>query len=79
MVSTLDSESEDLGSNPGRSVISLIWGISSIGRARALQARGNGIETRILHLHLRGQLICSISLVVRTPVCGTGNPGSNPG
>ena len=26
------------------------WGISSIGRVRALQARGTGIETRILHL-----------------------------
>ena len=26
-----------------------IWGISSIGRVRALQARGTGIETRILH------------------------------
>ena len=25
-------------------------GISSIGRVRALQARGTGIETRILHL-----------------------------
>ena len=25
------------------------WGISSIGRARALQARGTEIETRILH------------------------------
>ena len=25
------------------------WGISSIGRVRALQARGTGIETRILH------------------------------
>ena len=25
------------------------WGYSSIGRARALQARGTGIETRILH------------------------------
>ena len=25
------------------------WGISSIGRVRALQARGTGIETPILH------------------------------
>jgi hypothetical protein len=25
------------------------WGYSSIGRARALQARGTGIETRYLH------------------------------
>ena len=35
-----------VGSNPtpGR-----IWGISSIGRVRALQARGTGIETPMLH------------------------------
>ena len=29
--------------------IQTAWGISSIGRVRALQARGTGIETRILH------------------------------
>ena len=28
------------------------WGYSSIGRARALQARGTGIETRYLHSYL---------------------------
>lgn len=27
-----------------------IWGISSVGRALALQARGHGFESRILHL-----------------------------
>ena len=34
------------------------WGISSIGRVRALQARGTGIETRILHLfwHMQWQV-----------------------
>ena len=53
-----------------------LWGYSSIGRARALQARGTGIETRYLH---NKKKICSISLVVRTPRCGRGNPGSYPG
>ena len=33
----------------GRLLITRVWGISSIGRVRALQARGTGIETRILH------------------------------
>ncbi len=56
------------------------WGCSSIGRARALQARGTGIETRHLHKFKNlTQIHCSISLVVRTPRCGRGNPGSNPG
>ena len=71
------------------------WGISSIGRVRRSQRRGTGIETRILHFWLgrvkgrprqagcapgHGSLImCSYSLVVRTPRCGRGNPGSNPG
>ena len=32
-----------------RRIIHNEWGISSIGRVRALQARGTGIETRILH------------------------------
>ena len=35
-----------LGSNPSPGSI---WGISSIGRVRALQARGTGIETPMLH------------------------------
>ena len=30
-----------------------IWGYSSIGRVRALQARGTGIETRYLQLKIR--------------------------
>ena len=30
-------------------IMRVVWGISSIGRVRALQARGTGIETRILH------------------------------
>ena len=42
------------GSNPVNNYLDLIdifgWGISSIGRARALQARGTGIETRILQI-----------------------------
>ena len=71
------------------------WGISSIGRVRRSQRRGTGIETRILHFCMgraqraagrspwaAGQaslVMCSYSLVVRTPRCGRGNPGSNPG
>ena len=57
-------------------VIQHIWGYSSIGRVRALQARGTGIETRYLQIIVN---LSSISLVVRTPRCGRGNPGSNPG
>ena len=38
-----------LGSNPSPGSI---WGISSIGRVRALQARGTGIETPMLHVSL---------------------------
>ena len=48
------------------------WGISSIGRVRRSQRRGTGIETRILH-------VCFYSIVVSTPACGAGDPGSNPG
>ena len=33
----------------GRLLYTAPWGISSIGRVRALQARGTGIETPILH------------------------------
>ena len=40
-----------LGSNPSPGSI---WGISSIGRVRALQARGTGIETPMLHFATRG-------------------------
>ena len=58
-------------------------GYSSIGRARALQARGTGIETRYLHpITIYIFYICVLSLIsleVRTPRCGRGNPGSNPG
>ena len=41
-----------VGSEAGRAAAWTLrneWGISSIGRVRALQARGTGIETRILH------------------------------
>ena len=81
-----------VGSNPtpvtfADGSIHLTWGISSIGRVRRSQRRGTGIETRILHSFAgaRGQrlvsnlIMCSYSLVVRTPRCGRGNPGSNPG
>ena len=54
----------------------IMRGCSSIGRARALQARGTGIETRHLQYIIN---LSSISLVVRTPRCGRGSPGSNPG
>ena len=48
------------------------WGISSIGRVRALQARGTGIETRILH-------VWSYSVMVITLDFESSDPGSNPG
>ena len=41
------SQALDPGSIPGRR-IAAFWGISSIGRVRALQARGTGIETPML-------------------------------
>ena len=46
------SQALDPGSIPGRRTATF-WGISSIGRVRALQARGTGIETPMLH-----QLFC---------------------
>ena len=66
-----------VGSNPtpvtfAERSIHLTWGISSIGRVRRSQRRGTGIETRILHM-------CFYSIVVSTPACGAGDPGSNPG
>ena len=81
-----------VGSNP--TPVTDLWGISSIGRVRRSQRRGTGIETRILHLlfflicarrarravnRFRTHRMRSYSLVVRTPRCGRGNPGSNPG
>ena len=42
------SQALDPGSIPGRRSATF-WGISSIGRVRALQARGTGIETPMLH------------------------------
>ena len=39
-----------IGSNILCSQLARSWGISSIGRVRALQARGTGIETPILHI-----------------------------
>ena len=57
-----------------------VRGISSIGRVRRSQRRGTGIETRILHCFcISNACKCLYSLVVRTPLCGSGNPGSNPG
>ena len=46
------SQALDPGSIPGRR-IAAFWGISSIGRVRALQARGTGIETPMLHFASR--------------------------
>ena len=72
------------GSNPFRvtSFRTYSWGISSIGRVRRSQRRGTGIETRILH-SFTNLVLYHVkrfhSLVVRTPLCGSGNPGSNPG
>ena len=45
------SQALDPGSIPGRRSAAF-WGISSIGRVRALQARGTGIETPMLHVSL---------------------------
>ena len=45
------SQALDPGSIPGRRRAAF-WGISSIGRVRALQARGTGIETPMLQLFL---------------------------
>ena len=76
-----------VGSNPtpvtfAERSIHLTWGISSIGRVRRSQRRGTGIETRILH-SFTNLVLYHVkrfhSLVVRTPLCGSGNPGSNPG
>ena len=50
------SQALDPGSIPGRRSQMRIFftrGISSIGRVRALQARGTGIETPMLHFALR--------------------------
>ena len=46
------SQALDPGSIPGRR-IAAFWGISSIGRVRALQARGTGIETPMLQFFSR--------------------------
>ena len=70
------SLSGGVGSNPTSVSFLHQWGISSIGRVRRSQRRGTGIETRILHFLTYKRFL---SLVVRTPLCGSGNPGSNPG
>ena len=60
-----------VGSNPtpGR-----IWGISSIGRVRALQARGTGIETPMLHFVF--MITClPFSRVAVFPVAASGLDG----
>ncbi len=54
------SQALDPGSIPGRR-IAAFWGISSIGRVRALQARGTGIETPMLHF---GSLCGTILVIV---------------
>ena len=41
------------------------WGISSIGRVRALQARGTGIETRILHCFITMRIALVAQMVER--------------
>ena len=41
------------------------WGISSIGRVRALQARGTGIETRILHCFVTMRVALVAQMVER--------------
>ena len=46
-----------VGSSPTRGVY--IWGISSVGRAPALQAGGHESESRMLHL-------CPVGLTVTT-------------
>ena len=50
MVIIEPSQGSDPGSIPGRRS-SAFWGISSIGRVRALQARGTGIETPMLQIN----------------------------
>ena len=54
------------------------WGISSIGRVRALQARGTGIETRILHL-LYLQLSAALAQLGERQTEDLKVPGSIPG
>ena len=86
MVNISASQADAPGSIPGcRSIVYIILytkrGCSSVGRARALQARGTGIETRHLQesIYIIHCSVSSISLVVTTPLCGRGSPGSNPG
>ena len=57
------SQALDPGSIPGRRS-SAFWGISSIGRVRALQARGTGIETPMLHIFGSSQLLGDAVLVI---------------
>ena len=54
------SQALDPGSIPGeRTRLRIFGGISSIGRVRALQARGTGIETPMLQSHFaRGRSFC---------------------
>ena len=76
-----------LGSNPSPGSI---WGISSIGRVRALQARGTGIETPMLHVLLFcarvkvtrwGAVGLAVALVAQSVEHGSNKPrvgGSSP-
>ena len=44
-----------------------------------MRHRDRNPDSPIIYTLLYICLYSSVSLVVRTPVCGTGNPGSNPG
>ena len=52
-----------------------LWGISSFGRARALQARGGEIEARMLHFWKGGQVVKAMVLKTIEP---KSSGGSNP-
>ena len=54
------------------------WGISSIGRVRALQARGTGIETRILHLLLSDRSLALVAQMVERKTLNLVVVGSSP-
>ncbi len=61
------SQALDPGSIPGRR---RGRGISSIGRVRALQARGTGIETPMLHFERAGAVLSFLERALPAPVPG---------
>ena len=63
------SQALDPGSIPGRRSAAF-WGISSIGRVRALQARGTGIETPMLHFERAGAVLSFLERALPAPVPG---------